>query len=348
MLAEREGERLALLAWVRAGTPKEAYDADKFVLPTTLADQAMSEDFLLKAEDGKRCAKIKSIIDKRCVRCHTEGPSDPGQFPLEEFGQVKAYGEVPVATVPPGVGEDRYQKVLAEREGERLALIDWVKTGADLKAYEHNRYLLMGPLAQQPVTPAFMETDADGKRYARLQSILQARCVRCHSGEAGGPGGQFPLDSYESVQAYCGSEPGKAMPLTKLAETTHVHLLSFSMLFLLTGTVFSFTSYPMLCRAVLAPLALVAQVADIGCWWLSRTDPIFAQLILVTGGVVAVALVIHIVGSLWNMFDRVGKTVVLALLIGGVAGIGGLYVKVIQPHLQQEKVVHVKAATLLQ
>ena len=36
--------------------------------------------------------------------------------------------------------------------------------------------------------------------------------------------------------------------------------------------------------------------------------------------------------------DRLGKVVVLALLVGGAVGIGGLYVKVIQPHVKQEKV----------
>jgi hypothetical protein len=346
MLAERDGERLALLEWVHGGVPKEAYDTDKILLPAKLADQPITEEFVTKAEDGKRYAKIKSIIDKRCVRCHTEGPSDPGHFPLEEYAQVKAYGEVVATDAPatPPPGEDYLQKIQAEREGERLALVEWIKTGADRKAYEQDRYLLTGEPGQRPITPRFVETDSDGKRHVKLQSIFQARCVRCHAADVGGPAAQCPLENYESIHAYCAPESTTGMSLPKLAQTTHVHLLGFSMLFLLTGAIFSFTSYPTSWRAAIAPLALIAQVADISCWWLSRTDPVFSRLIMVTGGVVAVALVIHIVGSLWNMFDRVGKVVVILLLVGGAAGIGGLYVKVIQPQLKQEKIVQAETA----
>ena len=46
---------------------------------------------------------------------------------------------------------------------------------------------------------------------------------------------------------------------------------------------------------LIAPLPLLAQVADISCWWLARLEgPIgeqFAQAILVTGGIVGLSLV---------------------------------------------------------
>jgi hypothetical protein len=45
------------------------------------------------------------------------------------------------------------------------------------------------------------------------------------------------------------------------------------------------------------------------------------------------------------MFDRVGKVVVVLLLVGGAAGIGGLFVKVIQPQLKQEKVVQAETSS---
>jgi hypothetical protein len=108
------------------------------------------------------------------------------------------------------------------------------------------------------------------------------------------------------------------------------------MLYGLTGLIFSFTSYPFAVRVLLAPLPLVVQVVDIACWWLARVDPVFAYAIPLTGAVVAMGLLVHIVGSLFNLFGRVGKTIVLLILLAGCVGVGALYVQVIGPYLNSE------------
>jgi hypothetical protein len=45
--ARREGDRLALLAWLRAGAKKSEYDKDEFKLPDSLASQPITDDFLV-------------------------------------------------------------------------------------------------------------------------------------------------------------------------------------------------------------------------------------------------------------------------------------------------------------
>ena len=80
------------------------------------------------------------------------------------------------------------------------------------------------------------------------------------------------------------------MSLEKLAQSSHVHLLGFAVLFGFTGLLFALTSYPAPLRFVLAPLVLLAQVADIACWWLARIDgsqgEMFARIIPITGSLV--------------------------------------------------------------
>ncbi len=154
---------------------------------------------------------------------------------------------------------------------------------------------------------------------------------------ADGQAAKIPLDDYEKLAKFTKVQSSSAMSLNSLALTTHVHLLGFGMLFCLTGLVFSLTSYPQAVRCLIAPLALLAQVADIGCWWLGRLDPLYAQTIMVTGGIVAVSLVIQIVGSLFNMFGTTGKVVVFFLLL---AVTGGGYVvteKYVLPQLAAEQ-----------
>src|SRR5262249_7016367 len=127
------------------------------------------------------------------------------------------------------------------------------------------------------------------------------------------------------------------MSLTKLAQTTHVHLLGFPMLYGLTGVIFAFTSYPLFLRCLIAPLALAAQVGEISCWWLSRSNPVFAFGIMGLGGVVALTVGAQIILSLFDMYGRGGR-LILGVLMLATLGLGGfLHMNVIKPHLDIEK-----------
>jgi hypothetical protein len=115
-------------------------------------------------------------------------------------------------------------------------------------------------------------------------------------------------------------------------------LLGFSMLFGLTGLIFSMTSYPGWLRVVLAPSTLLAQLVDISCWWLSRADPVYTHVLLLTGGLVAGSLFLQIAGSLFNLFGKAGKTVLLLLILSTATGGVLLKERVILPYLQNEKI----------
>lgn len=233
------------------------------------------------------------------------------------------------------------QELRAERNGEILALLDWIRSGASETAYKEDNHPLPEKLANHPFTAKYLVTDAKDEivvpHRARIRSILSDRCERCHSESAGGAPAQYPLDTYEQVVSYCEVETnGGGMSLKKLAQSTHVHLLGFSMLYGLTGLVFALTSYPCWVRVVLAPFPLLVQLVDIACWWLSRADPIFARAIVVTGGMVGAGLFLQIVLSLFNMFGKTGKVVLLLLLIA--LSVGGYVVtgRYIMPYLVRE------------
>jgi hypothetical protein len=96
------------------------------------------------------------------------------------------------------------------------------------------------------------------------------------------------------------------------------------MLFTMTGLIFAFTGLPGIVRGIVGPLVLVAQVADVACWWLARlpdVGPYFAMAVIATGGVVGLGLTTHILVGLFSMYGPKGK-VVLVLLFA-VAGGGG-------------------------
>jgi hypothetical protein len=240
----------------------------------------------------------------------------------------------------PGSGDAAVKQLLAEREGERLALLDWLFHSGNQQAYDKNDYALVSTPAEQPITSDYLLETKDGSpRRVKITSILADRCVDCHSPDGrNDKAKKFPLDGYDRLAKYMKVEQkSSGMSLDKLAQTTHVHLLGFSMLYGLTGLFFSLTTYPLLVRIVIAPLALLAQLADISCWWLARIDPMFAHVILITGGIVALSLAIQLIGTLFDMYDGKGKLAVLVLLVAGAGVAGVVHQKVIVPHLDGEK-----------
>lgn len=94
------------------------------------------------------------------------------------------------------------------------------------------------------------------------------------------------------------------MSYEKLALHTHVHLLGFSMLFAMTGFLFSLTSYPLWLRLPFVPWTLGFQVIEIACWWLAKVDIHAAQAIFYLGPVISIGLAVQILGTLFDLLFR--------------------------------------------
>jgi hypothetical protein len=237
------------------------------------------------------------------------------------------------------IGEDKLRK---QREGEREGVLAWLRAGADKDAYEKDRFSLPADVAKGPITAKYVEADGDTK-VLKIKTLLEERCVRCHTkdGAEDAKAEQYPLQTYEQIKPYTTVNSGGAMELRKLAQTTHVHMLGFAVLYGLTGLILAFTTYPAAIRVPLAPLPLVAQVVDISLWWLARLDEPYGHMLArgipITGAIVGASLGLQLLLSLFDLFGRAWKIslfVVICLTIGG--GLG-LKQKVIDPHLTKEK-----------
>jgi hypothetical protein len=187
------------------------------------------------------------------------------------------------------------------REGEITVLLDWTKLpDEELKtAYSKDELEITKDLE---LAEDFVKEEG-GKRFALVKSILDERCVRCHQKEGGADkaAAAYPLEELKQLQPYLEVKTATPMELRKLAQTTHVHLLGFGMMFFLTGAIFSMTSYPAVIRVLFCAWPLIFQMIDISCWWLARIDPIFARCIVLTGGLVALGLGLQIVLTLLDL-----------------------------------------------
>lgn len=238
--------------------------------------------------------------------------------------------------------EQAEEKVRQKRNGERLVLVEWVKSGANQKAYEDNSYQVPDELASQLklkdsdplLTETFLENNVAGKPIVKIQSIIQKRCIRCHREGASGSAGEYPLDSYENIMVYTSPAKSGGMSLPKLAQSTHVHMLGFAVLWCLTGLIVACTGFPTWIRVVIAPWVLIAQVADIACWWLAGDNPRFADAIMVTGGLVGMGLAAQMLMAFWDLFRGTGRVILFLVLILIGLGVARFYVKVVEPRVK--------------
>ena len=225
-----------------------------------------------------------------------------------------------------------------EREAERQLVLGWLRAKAPKDAYDNDAF----PIGEKStgLTEKFKV-----EKMGKIRSILNARCVVCHG--SGGEKAELPFDKFESIDILMHPEPAGRLSARRLAQSTHAHLLSFSMLFALTGLVFAFTSFPVWFRCIVAPMVLVAQVIDVGSWWLARIDgPVgenFARSILFTGGVVATGLMMHIVLSIFNMYGTRGRVILAFMFLGAGAAafVGKTYF--LDPYLEEEKKALIQA-----
>jgi hypothetical protein len=264
----------------------------------------------------------------------------------EDDKYKKKYSKLPA-------GDPTRKRVDAERDGERQALIAFINAPAGVRkeAYTADQFDLPAERKGKPVSEDFLADGTaveDGK--VKIQSLIGERCGRCHDK------GQAPkFETFEQLEPLITAptpetfesggkvwvKSGLQMTEEGLTQSTHAHLLSFAVLFALTGFVYSFTTHHGLFRGLLGPIVLVAQVADVSCWWLARIDlpygPLFAQTIMATGAVVGLGLMLQIVLSLFNMYGVKGKAVLVVLFIVAGGGFFVLYDKVIKPALEMEK-----------
>jgi hypothetical protein len=108
------------------------------------------------------------------------------------------------------------------------------------------------------------------------------------------------LTTYEEVVKVAQIDTGPT--LGQLAQVSHVHIFGISMIVLLTGGIFALSGIPVKWRLPIIVLPFFAMWADIGSWWATKYEPVFAYVVLIGGGLMGLALALQILISLWEMW----------------------------------------------
>ncbi len=145
----------------------------------------------------------------------------------------------------------------------------------------------------------WIHAGAKSEGYEKIEPIFAKNCSICHSAQPGLP--ISPLASFEDVQKLTKTDTGPSV--LQLARVSHVHLFGISIIFVLTGAIFSLSSTPTWFRVSVLVIPYLAIALDIGSWWATKYyDPAFAYVVIIGGAFMGLAMACQILVSLWDMW----------------------------------------------
>ena len=139
---------------------------------------------------------------------------------------------------------------------ERRAIIDWASDGADQAQFEKD-----------------------------IKPIIDNRCMRCHDGtEPGAP----LFTTFEKFAEF--AKPDTGMSLATLVRVSHIHLFGMTFIFFILGMIFSHAYVrPVWFKSLVIAVPFVTMITDIGSWYLTKLNPGFAWIIIISGVLMALS-----------------------------------------------------------
>lgn len=141
-------------------------------------------------------------------------------------------------------------------------------------------------------------TEAEYKEH--IAPILDRDCVGCHS-PAVNPG--LPnLTNFEGV-----SEVAKAggAPLPLLVRISHIHLFGIGLILFFIGRIFLMCEINSTLKRIVVAIPFAALLIDIMSWFITKTVPEFAYVVVLSGGLMGMSMGLQIFVSLIQMWRPV-------------------------------------------
>jgi hypothetical protein len=155
-------------------------------------------------------------------------------------------------------------------EIERLKIIEWVKKGADEKAFTND-----------------------------IKPIVDSRCIACHSEASGMTIPDFT--KFENFAKRAETDPGASF--SSLARVSHIHLFGIAFIFMFVGLIFSLAAgVPPILKASAIVMPYIFLFVDITSWWLTKLNPNFAWLTIIGGGMMAISFAFMWIVSMYEMW----------------------------------------------
>ena len=132
---------------------------------------------------------------------------------------------------------------------------------------------------------------------AGIGDHFQQNCIRCHSVIPGLPS----FKTYEGVLPLAAIDMGESVDA--LTQVSHIHLFGIAFIFFFVGYIFNHAvGIPPVLQSALILTPFVCLIVDVLSWWLTKWHPSFALLTIIGGLGYALAAVVMLLTSLYQMW----------------------------------------------
>jgi hypothetical protein len=262
--------------------------------PSSLFPNLQELDRLL-LDNAKPVSQIERLL------ASTAGPMTSGGTMRPAFtDQSVGWG-----TSISGLSADEKSRLLADREGERLALLDWIRSGGSRGAYESDNYVWKGAALAHPITSTYCFDDpsagvSPATPHIRIRSIITDRCVTCHSENGRHDIARFiPLDSYEQLQPRL-----KAEALDRRRIWLRAPLYALPPLAFMIGIAFWNTDYPSPTRLFFLLLTTTALSLMFAIWRHAQPNTWHAPVIAITAAISTLGTTAQALATLSKLYSK--------------------------------------------
>jgi hypothetical protein len=165
---------------------------------------------------------------------------------------------------------------------------------------------IQGPMADRFASPNqkqtvldWIDSGTDEKTFNdKVAPILNKQCIMCHSAEAGM--GLPPLTSYNDVMKLTHTDTGAS--IQSLVRVSHIHLFGISFILFFLGRIFILCEMPVRVKRITVAIPFLAMLADILSWFITKSIPGFAWVVVIAGGLLYLSIAVQILVSLYQMW----------------------------------------------
>jgi len=193
----------------------------------------------------------------------------------------------------------------AGRDGDpMLSVQDLIIAYSGSKSDTRLEAALKGPMANMLPTNerdeivAWVRRDAKQEEYSAIKSILEQRCIACHSGA----NPHIPnLSDYDNLLKMVELDTG--MDIFTLVRVSHIHLFGITFIFFIMGSIFCHAYLKrkwLKCLILATPF--LAILADILSWYLTKVFEPFAWVVMLSGAIMGVCFAAQGLISVYQMW----------------------------------------------
>lgn len=146
---------------------------------------------------------------------------------------------------------------------------------------------------------AWLKNGAPENKYnTTIRPILKKICLQCHNPTSALK--VVDLSSYEGMKEVVKIDTG--ISLHTLMKLSHIHLFGIGLVALAIGFIFRLAVLDGRIKATLLALPFLAIFADILAWFLTKWDPIYAYVVVISGVILGLAWAGQILISLYQLW----------------------------------------------